>query len=1244
MANENEGFQEELKLARKMKDECCRASVGKQLKETNPEKAAEILRKIGLIYRQRSSDKISLIKCVGLLNAAIVRNPSNVSQIKSDLSNACLHILLKSGATNQRADLISKAKEVKTSFEKMRNEVIEFLDFSKKILSNDENLKKLITTKIGAIRYLNLEIAMKYKEIMAKLCLFCQEVMGSPSCEYAIVGMGSLARNEITTYSDFEHIILLCDQNNYQLHLEYFRWLSVIFHTVILNLQETIIASLDIKSLNDKHSELGDWYFDAHTPRGVSFDGMMPHACKFPLGRTEPTPNKPFPTELIKPVSEMLEYLSSEADLKNGYHLADILTRTCFVFGNKRIFEKFEKGVQNYSSLKSNQQRIEEVSEQVKDDLENFSSRYCLANLKSQTSINIKQLVYRSSTLFIAALGRIHNISAKSCSDVIDELTNNKIITRKTWRKLRYAIAIACEFRLRVYTKYKSQCDHVSGFSIESENVQNFLDIVGAPCTISYFQIAYCLQCEVAKQVNFQKRHYYSDPQLFNITLGLAFGIDKLKEHFAEDHSNKAGKLSEFDFDECLKRLERFCDVDSAMVITDLITDSMRMKYLANYLYSQKLYAEAMDFYLHLLVYYKNISRNETTDINIAITLFTMGHCTYNIGDFNAALKNYNEALKIHQTIPAKEKKERNIAELNLGIGRCLHSIQQDDSALTHLKASLEIYQNVSLDLGKDIDIAGTLNDIGACFVNLHQYEDALIHSKQALEIYKNASPDLGKDRNIAVTLENIGLCLQNLCQFDKAMLYQKKALEIFKNASPDQSKDSNVAVTLNNVGNCLLNLCQFDKALIYYKQALEIHKNASPDQSKDINVAATHHSISLCLGNLHEYDDALIHSKQALEIHKNATLDQSKDKNVVGALHNIGLCLGNLRQFDEALIYFRQALEISKKASPDQSNDSNVAATLSNIGLCLLNLHQYDEALIYSKQALEIHENASPDQSKDRNVADTLDNISLCLQHLDQYDDALIYFKQALEIRKNASPDHSKDSIVAGTLDNISLCLRNLHQYDEAVIYCKQTLEIYKSTSSDQSQDINVAATLHNIGLCLKNLRQFDKALIYHRQALEIHKNASPDQSKDSNVSDVLLNIGSCFLNLHQYDEALVCYKQALAIYKNASSDLSKDRNIAQTLYNIGLCLKNLHQYEDALIYFKDALKIHKNASPDHSKDRNVAVTLYNIGSCFLSLHQYDEALCYYKQALEIRKNASPDQSKDRNVAEILITLICVF
>ena len=150
--------------------------------------------------------------------------------------------------------------------------------------------------------------------------------MGEAPFAFAIAGMGSLARKEITPYSDFEHIILLPNRVNtghesYEQNLEYYRWFSVIFHTIVINLQETILPSVAISSLNDKSSNLGNWFYDGYTPRGIAFDGMMLHACKFPLGRQEWTNNKPWKTELIKPIDEMLKYLESEESLKNGYHL-----------------------------------------------------------------------------------------------------------------------------------------------------------------------------------------------------------------------------------------------------------------------------------------------------------------------------------------------------------------------------------------------------------------------------------------------------------------------------------------------------------------------------------------------------------------------------------------------------------------------------------------------------------------------------------------------------------------------------------------------------------------------------------------------------------------------------------------------------------------------------------------------------------------------------------------------------------
>ena len=432
---------------------------------------------------------------MGLLNASVIRNPANAVTIQNDICEVNRHILQQANAKIKAEDLIRKANEVKSSFQVLRNEVQILLDSpaTAKIPADvkNENLLQLETDKISAIQHINKFIANKYKQIITNLSQFCEDVMGKPLCAYAIIGMGSLARDEITPYSDFKHLILLSDEKNYESFLEYFRWYSVIFHTTILNMRETIIPSLNIKSLNDEDSPLGNWYYDDITPRGISFDGMMPHACKFPLGRTNLTNSKTWTTELIKPIGEMLKYLDPEAELKNGYHLAEILTKTCFVFGNEDLFEQFEDGTTNYRKRLTKQETIDVVKEQVKEDLNSFSTRFRLANFKFFNTINIKRLVYRSTTIFIAALARMQNIFSKSCFDVINEMATNNQITQNTHHHLLFAIDIACEMRLRVYMENTCQCD--DAINLKKDGIEKFLGIVGVRCTVSYFQIAYCL-------------------------------------------------------------------------------------------------------------------------------------------------------------------------------------------------------------------------------------------------------------------------------------------------------------------------------------------------------------------------------------------------------------------------------------------------------------------------------------------------------------------------------------------------------------------------------------------------------------------------------------------------------------------------------------------------------------------------------------------------------------------------------
>ena len=699
----------------------------------------------------------------------------------------------------------------------------------------------------------------------------------------------------------------------------------------------------------------------------------------------------------------MLEYLSSEVYLKNGYHLADILTKTCFVFGNISIFEKFAKGVQNYMNNQSKAEIIENIQQQVKNDMDKFSTRFCLSKLNLQSKINIKHFVYRSITTFISALARLYNISATSSFDIIVRMEHNNKISQSTARKLQYAVAIASKIRLRVYIKMKGQNDAID--VNENEGMKSFLNFVGVTTTINYFQIAYCLQCEIAKQLNLTKIYFYSDPQLLNVTLSLAFrlrtftSLDSMS--FSNNTPKQIWKPSNFDFGTCITQLEAETNWN---LTTDTVTTyssktnkikSNQIKIIAQQLYLNEIYDEALEFYEQLLKIYQNnkkfISKSVSNSsviisddkINIAAcdivnvkyeaaVLFEIACCYINLDNCFDALKFLNRALDIFQNTALNPDKDRNIAQTLGDIGTCHHHLCNYSDALTFLNRALDIFQNTALNPDKDRNIAQTLNNIGACNKNLCNYSDALTFLNRALDIFQNTALNPDKDRNIAQTLNNIGACNKNLCNYSDALTFLNRALDIFQNTALNPGKDRNIAQTLNNIGACNKNLCNYSDALTFLNRALDIFQNTALNPDKDRNIAQTLNNIGACNKNLCNYSDALTFLNRALDIFQNTALNPDKDCNIAQTLNNIGICHIILCNYSDALTFLNRALDIFQNTALNPDKDRNIAQTLNNIGACNKNLCNYSDALTFLNRALDIFQNTALNPDKDRNIAQT--------------------------------------------------------------------------------------------------------------------------------------------------------------------------------------------------------------------------------------------------------------------------------
>jgi len=176
--------------------------------ERVPKKSSNIFHELGKVYRNRTPEKLNLVRSAILFNAALLRKPDNMKEVEDDLNELCSHVLNLADADKKHARLRSEAKHLQEAISEFRNNVKHRLSL---IDWDDENKtdKHACGKRTKDVECLQQFVHNWYCSLMSKLMNYCVSVKGKPPCKYALVGMGSLARNEITPYSDFEHVIIL---------------------------------------------------------------------------------------------------------------------------------------------------------------------------------------------------------------------------------------------------------------------------------------------------------------------------------------------------------------------------------------------------------------------------------------------------------------------------------------------------------------------------------------------------------------------------------------------------------------------------------------------------------------------------------------------------------------------------------------------------------------------------------------------------------------------------------------------------------------------------------------------------------------------------------------------------------------------------------------------------------------------------------------------------------------------------
>ncbi len=314
---------------------------------------------------------------------------------------------------------------------------------------------------------------------------------------------------------------------------------------------------------------------------------------------------------------------------------------------------------------------------------------------------------------------------------------------------------------------------------------------------------------------------------------------------------------------------------------------------------------------------------------NSATGLNKVGNCFYRVGQFDKAIKYYEEALAIFK----KLEQEDNVAKNLSNIGLVYDSLGQYYKAIKYYNEALAIDKKLDQEAGVAID----LGYIGGVYYTWGQYYKAINYYKEALAINKK----LGRNTGVATVLNNIGLVYYSWSKHDKAIKYFKKALTIDKKLGLEPE----VANSLSNIGLVYVSWNQYDKAIKYFKEALAIARKLGQENTVAVNLS----NIGFVYRSWGQYDEAINYYEKALAINKKLRLEAD----VPAVLNNIGRIYVSLGQYDKAIKYYEKALAFCKILG----RKTDIAGTLNNIGMVYDSFGQYRKAIKYYEEAVSIKE-----------------------------------------------------------------------------------------------------------------------------------------------------------------------------------------------------------------------------------------------------------------------------------------------
>lgn len=611
---------------------------------------------------------------------------------------------------------------------------------------------------------------------------------GLPPCSFEVVAIGSMARGEMTPYSDLEYLFLVADNS----HMEYFHTLAVVTYFLIANLGETNLKYMNISELKDQH-------FIDQAANGFKIDGLGFNAGNIPTGNGLKNSK-----QLILTAEELYElferdYMVSDTSSKPtegstivGSDLSQMLSNCISIFrftairnrstGNyndKSMLGEFHDRVRQ---LTMSNKRKERTIQMMKGDASKYT--YLPTDFRNPSGwLKVKADIYRYPTIMLNSLKILCEVNETNVWRSIELLSEKLSWTPQTIHGMRFLVASSIFLRLEAYLFYNKQSEDMTLLSQGREIL-----------------------------------HYKLSFNLFHSVGSFLFPLKRTMQKLLQSNSIQSSSFRKLDF----------CKDQMACYIT--------LAYCQQWEQALNVYKQNTRF--------GNLEEMKGYSVSDIPVLTALEYCAFRVGNYTLATgisKIILELIEGASTFSEIEQADR----LNC-IAANLRYLTRFKEANQFYSRSLKIYSHMEQHSDEiKLAVARTMNFTGRCLSDMGKYPTAQRNLVTALEVQIEFLGE--KHAHVGHTHNNLGNLYSRMADYDEAEHHYTQTLEIRLQIHGRNTAHHDIAIVQHNMADSLQYQGKFKEAIRYYETSLDIYRKLYGEHGHE-EIGCIQNQLARCL------------------------------------------------------------------------------------------------------------------------------------------------------------------------------------------------------------------------------------------------------------------------------------------------------------------------------------------------------------------------------------------------------------